>query len=336
MCIRTSRPSPLLTRGLCSNVAIVTTFTSSSSEDAFFILSLLCELRAPPLLRLMASVLDECAIDGPPNLSHLRADLASITSLVDLLACDIGGATKGAFGSRGEFQIVPECFYWEIRPWYNGGNWTYEGVVDPASGRLGLAGEWGGPSAGQSSLVHVIDLFLGVDHTPRPAAHPSTSAVDMTRPTLRAPVADTDATFMLRAARYMPGPHRAFLHHLCSFHVASLSNPRPIPPLRTVANSDRAELGEAYDAAVRSMQAFREMHFRLVTIFIITQARRPPGPRSVFSNAWGEKHRAEGADETARERERERLQKETLLGTGGTALVPFLKGCRERTVEALL
>lgn len=309
----------------------------------------------------MSATLDESFFADPLALARIASHLAQIAAGVDELSAIVVGCTKGSFGPRGDFEIVPECFYWEIRPWFNGGKWFYEGVsggdgddLEELDGTPGKTMEWGGPSAGQSSLIHSIDLFLSVDHSPRPSPTASTSLAPTAssasmdpssplppRPTRSMTVqkspepAASDSTFMLRAALYMPSHHRAFLYHLSALHLPTPSTPSPIPSVRTLALTHPAQLREAYDGAVRAMKAFRDVHMRLVTVFIISQARKPPGVGSVFWKGWEEK-RVEGEEERRREKEREGLKKETLMGTGGTALVTFLKECRERTKEALL
>lgn len=330
-----------------SNVEIVSTFTSSHSERSFFLLSLLCELHAPAVLRFMSATLDESFFADELALPRIASYLVQIAGLVDELTTIVSSATKGAFGPGGAAEIVPECFYWEIRPWFNGGTWFYDGVVteDEPEGATGKEMEWGGPSAGQSSLIHAVDLFLSIDHAPRPTAPalgvsaPTLSAIPRPMRSLtvekRSNAPSSDSTFMLRAAQYMPGHHRSFLAHLSSLHLASPSNSHPIPSVRTLALTHRPQLGEQYDDAVRAMKTFRDLHMRLVAVFIVTQAKRPPGPTSVFYKGFEEK-RIESEREKAQQAERDGLVKETLMGTGGTQLVQFLKECRERTKEAIL
>lgn len=247
-------------------------------------------------------------------------------------------------------KIVPACFYWEIRPWFNGGKLFYEGVQsdpnDVNSPRNGREMEWGGPSAGQSSLVHALDLFLGVDHSPRPAISRSSSTFGAVHPRpvgqIQPKPVDPDSTFMFRASQYMPQHHRSFLRHLSSLHddaqssasfptTASLSS---IPTLRNLALKHPSILSNPYNGAIGAMKKFRDVHMKLVTVFIVSQARRAPGEESIFWKDWHEKKQLE--EEKKLLKEEEDRKKETLMGTGGTALVSFLKDCRTHTVEALV
>lgn len=285
----------------------------------------------------MSATLDEAFFADSLALPRIASYLLRIASIIDELKHLMASATRGSFGPDGSAKIVPECFYWEIRPWFNGGKWTYESVDEGEDKEM----EWGGPSAGQSSLIHAVDLFLGVDHSPRssaPAASSSTTSMDPTNPLPPRPLRtqpktpegpSSDSTFMLRAAQYMPSHHRSFLSRLSSLHLFSPSSPDPIPSLRNLALL-HPSLAPSYDTAVRAMKEFRDGHMRLATVFIVSQARRAPGRESVFWEEWEEKER---------EKERvgrEGVGKETLMGTGGTALVAFLKTCRDRTKEALV
>lgn len=332
----------------CSNVTITTTFTDSASERAFFLLSLFCEMHGPAILRLMSATLDEAFFADRVALGRISSYLLQIASSIDELTKLMHDATKGSFGHATQARIIPEVFYWEIRPWFNGGKWTYQGVRSDNGTSDSTEMEWGGPSAGQSSLVHAIDLFLGVDHSPRPArappsteteeeVHSSTASMDpsgplppaSSAPVLKAnptPVALSDSTFMARMSAYMPAFHRSFLHHLASLHIPTATNPSPIPSLRTLTVLHPAELQVSYDRAVKSMKLFRDEHMRLATVFIVSQARREPGRDTVFWAGWDEKRRSRVA---AAEREK-------MKGTGGTDLVTFLKLCRDRTTEAFI
>ncbi|GAA5990635.1 hypothetical protein JCM10908_003163 [Rhodotorula pacifica] len=344
------------------NVEMTTLFTSSSSEHAFFALSFFCELYGPDLLRLMSASLDEAFFADATALTRISNYLGSISRLIDELTALMAGATKGEFGPAGRERISPEAFYWEIRPWFNGGRWTYEGVGE---GGKDLTMEWGGPSAGQSTLVHALDLFLGIDHAPRrpptttqaktEAAAVVVEEANGTR--VEAPAvaedkaalhkAPSDATFMQRMSHYMPGHHRSFLRHLESLHSPNPAAPAAhvLPSLRQLARQHPHRLGPAYDQAVAAMKRFRDMHMRLATVFIVQQARREPARESVHWPEWEAKRIVK-----EREREQERRANEApaaapaqavrkqdkIAGTGGTDLVTFLKLCRDRTTEALL
>ncbi|GAA5908765.1 dioxygenase BNA2 [Sporobolomyces salmoneus] len=312
------------------NVDITTQFTHSPSERAFFLLSLFCELNGPTILRLMSSTLDETFFSDRVALSRIGRYLESISLLIDELSVLMRDAVKGEFGPKGNRQsIEPSVFYWEIRPWFNGGKWTYE-RVGPNGEDVEM--EFGGPSAGQSSLVHAIDLFLGVDHAPRNNNNGAQSGGGGGGPKSGL----TDSTFMQRMSAYMPHHHRSFLQHLVSIHDSS-SSPSSLPSLRSLALQYPIELQASYDLAVASMKKFRDTHIILATHFIVAQARHPPSIDSVHFMEWETKRLAKEQAEIVRKREgREKDAREVVVGTGGTDLSSFLKLCRDRTKEALL
>ncbi|GAA5831084.1 hypothetical protein JCM11251_005136 [Rhodosporidiobolus azoricus] len=339
------------------NVEITTTFTSTPSERAFFLLSLFCELHGPAILRLMSSTLDEAFFADEVALRRISAHLFALCPLIDELSNIMAGAVKGGFGPEAREKIVPEEFYWEIRPWFNGGKWVYEGI---GPYREDQEMEWGGPSAGQSSLVHAIDLFLGVDHNPRSTSRsdfpdtfvekrgtPSSTSLPTPAPALVKPSPAVtsasapptkEATFMLRMMHYMPAHHRSFLHHLSSLHLANpLAPSAPIlPSVRELAQRHPAQLGEAYDLAVSTMKRFRDVHIRLVVHFIVAQAKTEPPQNSPHWAGWEERRVAKEREEEEKRLRGEVVEKGVMKGTGGTDLSTFLKRCRDRTAEAVL
>ncbi|GAA6012560.1 hypothetical protein JCM10207_009040 [Rhodosporidiobolus poonsookiae] len=342
------------------NVEITTTFTSTPSERAFFLLSLFCELHGPSILRFMSATLDEAFFADAVALDRIASYLSSIALLIDELTALMAGATRGPFGPDGRELIKPEAFYWEIRPWFNGGKWTYEGVgLDGEDKEL----EWQGPSAGQSSLVHALDLFLGVDHSPRghgdgaavipslfveradtptAAAASAAAAAKVARPSPPAAASlhksPSDATFMQRMMHYMPGHHRAFLSHLSSLHLPNPAAPSApvLPSLRTLAQRHPAALQEAYDVAVLAMKRFRDTHIRLAAHFIVAQARREPPRESPHWAGWEARRVQKEREEEEKRARGEEVARQAIAGTGGTDLVSFLKRCRDRTAEAFL
>jgi indoleamine 2,3-dioxygenase len=301
----------------------------------------------------MSATLDESFFADSLALPRVASNLIQIASIIDQLTSLLSSAVKGTFGASTSATIVPEVFYWQIRPWFNGGKWVYEGIGHWDDVEM----EWLGPSAGQSSLIHAIDLFLGVDHSPRPSSTPPTSPltahqqfVDPTRPktpatststeqqALRSKRPSTDDTYMLRATQYMPCYHRAFLLHLSSLSVLSHMNLHPLPSIRSLAQSSNSILAPAYDQAIMAMKLFRDEHMKIATRFIVTQARSEPGVNSVFWPQWETKRILKEEEKRIKELQQKlHLQVvERHTGTGGTELVTFLKDCRARTVEAFL
>lgn len=170
----------------------------------------------------MSLVLDELEAPSSTTPASVTSQLLSLAQLMD---------TCTGILARMQDDCIPSTFFYDIRPWFNGGKRMLAGqLVD-----------WGGPSAGQSSLVHAFDCFLGVDHVPELGED------------------GFEATFMKRMASYMPAPHRAFLQHL-AVEAASL---------RSYASERPEDVGEAYNAAVDALRRLRDTHVRIVYAFIV-------------------------------------------------------------------
>lgn len=107
----------------------------------------------------------------------------------------------------------------------------------------------------------------------------------------------------------MPGAHRDFLSQVAQ-----------LPSLREYveANAEDNELREAYDDCMKKLRAWRGKHIAVVSKFIVQPAREAARAASV------EKLEVDGATNTDEDLE--------LQGTGGSALIPFLRGARDDTV----
>jgi indoleamine 2,3-dioxygenase len=201
----------------------------------------------------------------------------------------------------------PHIFYWDVRPWYEGADakgpaspgWTYEGV--PNSHLLDLSG----PSAGQSSVIHALDIFLDIDHKLNHRRHPAPSVENK----------KADLGFMERMRRYMPGKHRAYLAQL-------QASPRPI---RMISRSNSG-LREHYDATVTSLKKLRDSHIRIVCLYVINTARALPSARSGCPASAMMKRLAENRA----------VGDGPVRGTGGTNLALLLKAGRDATHRAVL
>ncbi|SPO28578.1 related to BNA2 - tryptophan 2,3-dioxygenase [Ustilago trichophora] len=280
------------------NLRIVETFTATPSEFHFFFTSLLIEARGVEALELMRVSLDEAFVAD-------RVARRRIAGYLNRLAAVINDLTKLLHDVRTDCD--PKIFYWGIRPWFVGSDtvdkaeqagWHFEGV-DPE----GVRRVFSGPSAGQSTVIHAIDVFLDVDHTRRkerlnrPAATTSGDA------------RGADATFMERMSLYMPGHHRAFLSHLrnisfddneddqdeeAGLHAPITSDdaddtdaegetqPRELPhPIRSLALQAKTEehdegLPAAYDNALKELKGLRDEHMKIAYLYIVAQARGSP------------------------------------------------------------
>ncbi|KAJ7212855.1 Indoleamine 2,3-dioxygenase-domain-containing protein, partial [Mycena haematopus] len=154
-------------------------------------------------------------------------------------------------------RVRPHAFYNAIRPWFRGADsdptkrrWEFDGLASDPS--WVYPAELSGPSAGQSSLIHALDMFLGVDEFSHAPA--LTGTASQTK----------KSAFLTRMQLYMPRHHRNFLNHLAT-------NPRPLRAI--VGGGENAELLGAYNAAVGALKRFRDYHMQIVTSYIIQPAR---------------------------------------------------------------
>lgn len=163
----TSKP---LARG---NLRILTTFSGTPDEENFYECCANIELFGADSLSLITSYENlglshrEASTSFPTSGRGVRVDtLRSIASGLDDLTNNIEDMTTILKSCHG--TCSPKVFYDEIRPWFCGSSsgslpWVYEGAD------MGChAEEWhnlAGPSGGQSTTMHSLDVFLDVDHS---------------------------------------------------------------------------------------------------------------------------------------------------------------------------
>ncbi|KAI0661847.1 Indoleamine 2,3-dioxygenase [Cubamyces menziesii] len=309
------------------NLRCLTLFTGTRDEEEFYLSSARIELRGVEALSVMRAIMDEAFVGDTIAIRRITAYLRALADVIQDLRQLLAGVRQGC---------DPQIFYDEIRPWFKGADsdtkgrkWIFDGIeLDPT---LEEPTELSGPSAGQSSLIHALDIFLGVDKyshshfaAGRPQSSPSSSASssssslhDSLAPSTPSSASSSNGSpttmafssapgpppkvpFLTRMQSYMPRHHRAFLRHL-------QANPRPLR--RLVEQSDDAALREAYDVAVTALKEFRDEHVRIVALYILIPSRKAAGAEE-----------ANGGPK----------------GTGGTDAFQFVKGVRDQTAGALL
>jgi len=206
-----------------SNISLIHTFSSTSTESNFHIASAKAELRGVEILRIIEDYAQLPDFVDIHAVSRTAKDLRRLATVVQDLT-DVLQNVKDT--------VDPYSFYWEVRPWFRGSDcgtskWIYDGV--PESDSLDLAG----PSAGQSTVMHAIDVFLDVDHQLHEKRNPAPSEENK----------KADRGFMERMRRYMPGSHHAYLKDLAALPV----------PVRSLAKTSPL-LRESYDLAVLALK----------------------------------------------------------------------------------
>ena len=315
-----------------------TSFTNSIHEEEFYLCATRIELRGVEALSLMRSISHLLASaymvssstqssslepSGPSEADVLNDKISSHLARLSIVVQDLRTLLL-----RVREKCDPEVYYTCVRPWFRGEDstpgreWVFEGGVYP-SGRTPNGGgerlrELSGPSAGQSALIHLLDIFLGVDHS-YGAGGIQQKAHAMGK---QSGMAKRPKSFMERMQTYMPTPHRLFLEYVkrdpypLRPFVLSLTPGSSSPPSVTA-------LTDAYNTCVRCLKEFRDAHMIIATLYIIGPARRD------------QKRRA-AANAVATDGEKQEGKQSELKGTGGTDLVKFLKDTRTRTEEAIV
>lgn len=283
------------------NLSTLLTFTGSMDESWFYLVSVAIEARAGPSIQIMIDAIDAAR----------RNDVKSVTQALRAFAEMLDGL--GALLERMYDSCDPHIFYHRIRPYLAGGkNMAASGLpngvkFDDGSGTQPYVKLSGGSNA-QSSVIQFFDIVLGVSHrTTREKGS------DAPEPTSNAPANN----FILEMREYMPGPHRRFLEHMES--VANIH-------VFVTAHKYSRELVVAFDASVAMLRALRDKHLRMVSRYIVVKSRETRASRSISPDK--ERTQPINIANTLKHEDSKKLR-----GTGGTALMVFLKQARDETGE---
>lgn len=278
------------------NLATLNTFTGSLDESWFYLISVAIEARGAPILGLMLSAMNAARHDDSILVARcLRAFAERLTDLTTIL-------------ERIHESCHPTVFYHRIRPFLAGSKNMAEaglplGVIYDTGSGVNEYRQYSGGSNAQSSLIQFFDIVLGIEH--RPTGEKS------------GPDNKTSSkhNFIQDMRNYMPGSHAQFLND-----VANVANIREFVEGRTEDNS----LCLAYDACLAMLSTFRDKHIAIITRYIINPSRE------IRARARS------NSPEQTRDRlnltlASQKTQSQSQKGTGGTALIPFLKQARDET-----
>ena len=219
----------------------------------------------------------------------------------------------------------PHIFYHRIRTFLAGSRHMGDagldhGVVyEDGSGTEPYV-QYGGASNAQSSLIQFFDLVLGIEHRPTGEGKPDGSSSESDREGPQAP----KQSFIQDMRSYMPGPHRRFLEY-----VGTVANIKDY----VNAHLSNRSLIIAYDACLAMLRNLRDKHIQIVTRYIINKQREtrsdsrsmsPQNPTSPRITRLNLANTTKGGSKSGGKH---------LRGTGGTALIPFLKQSRDETGE---
>lgn len=221
----------------------------------------------------------------------------------------------------------PHVFYHRIRPFLAGGkNMADAGLPNGVVFDTGAGGEpyvqYGGGSNAQSSLIQFFDIVLGIEHRPTGSQKPpSDSSTESEAEVPSAPPSRHNFIHEMRS--YMPGPHRRFLER-----VSSVANIREYVEAH---KSDRA-LSIAFDACLAMLRSLRDKHIQMVSRYIIVKSRESRSHSRSLSPRNAPNQGPQPLN-LANSKPGNRPGSKKLRGTGGTALIPFLKQARDETGE---
>ncbi|EGX90278.1 indoleamine 2,3-dioxygenase [Cordyceps militaris CM01] len=276
------------------NLASLNTFTGSMDESWFYLVSVAIEARGAPILDLGLTAMEAVRLNDSSLVTNCLCAFAErMTDLTGLL-------------QRMHESCDPTVFYNRIRPYLAGSKNMGEaglphGVIYEDGSGTETFRQYSGGSNAQSSLIQFFDIFLGIKHFPTgQLAQTSESASKRNN-------------FIQDMRRYMPARHADFLND-----CENVANVRSY----VESNTGDEKLCLAYDACLAMLSAFRDKHIAIVTRYIINPSRevrsrsRSPEATRGRNNIAIASRKGDG-----------KLQK----GTGGTALIPFLKQARDET-----
>lgn len=290
------------------NLATLATFTGSLDESWFYLVSVAIEARAAPILPLMLAAIQAARSD---DVSTVIACLRSFAERVDDL---------GTLLQRMHESCDPHVFYNRIRPFLAGSKNMADaglpnGVIYEDGSGTEKYRQYSGGSNAQSSILQFLDIVLGIEHRPTGEKKGTSKGEPEGKP----PSVKHD--FLLEMRKYMPGPHRRFLED-----VSKVANIRPY----VEGHSNNKELTVAYDACLAMLRGLRDKHINIVTRYVIVKSRESKSlARSTSPVATYRKVDLASASQL----DANASSKKNLKGTGGTALIPFLKQARDETGE---
>ncbi|KAF8443459.1 indoleamine 2,3-dioxygenase subfamily [Terfezia claveryi] len=293
------------------DLATLQTFTGSLDESWFYLVSVAIEARGAPVVpRMLEAIAAAREGDVDTVLEFLNFFAQILEELTALLV-------------RMYESCDPHVFYFKIRPFLAGSKNMAEaglpqGVWYEDEDGKGSWRQYSGGSNAQSSLIQAFDLILGIGHRPTGIKRPTG---DDSHKHGSAP--PQKHNFIEEMREYMPGPHRRFLERL-----ASVANIRPFVD----AHRDNQDLCDAFDSCLAMLRGFRDKHIQIVSRYIILQAKNAKKlsteAAKITQNVLSTPATTQKANLAST-----KATKNGLTGTGGTALIPFLKQARDETGE---
>jgi indoleamine 2,3-dioxygenase len=282
----------------------MSTFTGTRDEAWFYLIPLGIELAGAPILQHLMKAFKSVEMD---DTSALETELSAIPQHFEKMKSVLEQMYQ---------NCDPNTFYWVIRPFLAGSDGVqklpqgvhYEGV-DP----VGVYRKYPGSSAGQSALIHAFDVAFGVSHF-------STGIHSATVSPLAAP-----GTYLSKMRFHMPKNQRATLEKFASYSSIR----------EYVTRSSDKPLKEAFNACIDGFVAFRDAHLNMVARYIILPSKihRKGLTGEILESLKVHVKVDMKADYHLEESDIQSPTDNTVKGTGGTDLIPFLKQTRDETID---
>jgi indoleamine 2,3-dioxygenase len=316
LCLWNFKPIFLSDDLVLENLSTLLTFTGSLDEQWFYLVSVAMEAKGGPCIPIMLKAMQAARDDDAETVIK---GLQSLAQTLDEL---------GSYLVRMYENCDPHVFYHRIRPFLAGSkNMKDAGLpqgvfYDDGGSARSTWRQYGGGSNAQSSLIQFFDIVLGVEHRPTGSKKDETSESEAEPGAAPKP----RHNFIHEMRQYMPGPHRRFLQA-----VEGTANIRDFVEFN---RSNRA-LCVAYDACLAMLRSLRDKHIQMVSRYIIVKSResrslsrtrRESSPEPVGGPR-------KGIASVRYQNNGEEIKKKKMRGTGGTALIPFLKQARDETGE---
>ena len=233
-----------------TNIRYVNLFSGTETERQFYAASGAIELKGVEMLQIIEGFVSLPNTTDCASISKIQHDLVHLEKIIREMTNIFRGIRE---------KVDPKVFHWYCRPWWNGSPcqnspdpvWVYEGVSQ------GGLSDLQGPSAGQSTVMHALDIFLDIDHKLVQKREPAPSAENRR----------ADTGFMERMRRYMPGLHREYLARIAAVPQS----------VREVAKATSC-LQEPYNGAIEALKELRTVHIRIVCLYVISQTHASPPP----------------------------------------------------------
>ena len=301
------------------NLSILTTFTGSLDEQWFYLISAAMEAKAGPSISMMLDAI-RAAREG---------DAETVTQCLQSFAQTLD--EMSTLLVRMYDNCDPHVFYHRIRVFLAGSKNMKDaglphGVFYDDGSRQSSWRQYAGGSNAQSSMIQFFDIVLGIEHRPTGSKKDDTTSESEAEP---GAAPKPRHNFIQEMRQYMPGPHRRFLQA-----TESVANIRDF----VENNRSNRPLTVAFDACLTMLRALRDKHIQMVSRYIVVKSRetrsmsrtrRESSPEAVTRPGTGIAGIRHGrSDETSGAQKKKKMR-----GTGGTALIHFLKQARDETGE---